>query len=153
MEIWSKRGHLMRWWIGRESFTIYITHKNRNIEKQTFKNTSAFLVLRRMFMPTRGNHIRLMSGILLRLLQPIKHRLRFVFLGNKLRESTLANHLHAFAFDSWAWLQSDATYVLKNIRWRNYSVFVALCGVGSTLCGPPQPWSPLWGEGVWNYIR
>ena len=38
-------------------------HKNRNIEKQTFKNTSAFLVLRRMFMPTRGNHIRLMSTI------------------------------------------------------------------------------------------
>ena len=28
--------------------------------------------MRRIFMPTRGNHIRLMSGILLRLLQPIK---------------------------------------------------------------------------------
>ena len=80
--------------------------KNRNIEKQTFKNTSAFLVLRRMFMPTRGNHIRLMSTILLRLLQPIKHRLRLVFLGNKLRESTLANRLRLFEI-SWRPFSSD----------------------------------------------
>ncbi len=29
------------------------------------------------------------------------------------------------------------------------SLFIlALCGVGSTLCGPPQAIAPLWGEGL-----
>ena len=50
-------------------------------------------------------------------------------LDNKLRESTLANRLHAFTFASWAWLQSDSTYVLINIRRRNlFSRNIALRG-------------------------
>ena len=47
--------------------------------------------IRRMLMPTRGNPIRRMSGILLRLFQSIKHRQRLVFLRNRLRESLHTN--------------------------------------------------------------
>ena len=83
-----------------------------------------------MISPT-GHRVSVceVSTIFLRLFQSIKHRLWLVFLRNRLRESTLANRLHAFAFASWAWLQSDSTYVIIDIRRRNlFSRNIALRG-------------------------
>ena len=68
--------------------------------------------MRRMFMTTRGNHIRLMSTIFLRLFQSIKHRLWLVFLRNRLRESLHTNRIKFFGHNKVATTRLRENFIL-----------------------------------------